>query len=277
MTKTSAADANGVAPPPFDEPPPPYSGKDPRSRFCSEPSTTSNTAPETAGPSTPSSLDRLPSVIKTQHFMLDDWLGCALVGPDGESICYLHTCCSQKGDAHVCLLPNLGEDAQPIATVRNGYCDCDNKLLRHAAVTLDEAATADKVAMHPLPDAPWALRNAVELVVTVGGRPERFQWRPSRGKEVRAVARRDACGWKLVRTARHDAGAGGIREERATGFASDGAEVVAVIVQPERYTGFTFAFRGSGRTDEMGEAWKLVALMSGLWMWWNDKVEQPLF
>jgi hypothetical protein len=94
---------------------------------------------------------------------------------------------------------------------------------------------------------------------------ETFEWRSSRGEEVR-VARKHGSGWKLVRIAR-DVGTDVVEcSDRASGATRDGKEVVAVYSSNMRT--FTkvcaFQFMGSGATGELGPRFPLLAVMTAL-------------
>ncbi|KAI1770153.1 hypothetical protein F4818DRAFT_455917 [Hypoxylon cercidicola] len=102
-------------------------------------------------------------------------------------------------------------------------------------------------------------------------RVEKFEWRPSRGNEVRGL-HRHACGGKLVRLGQEGPG-GGERKTRQSGETREGKEVVAVwgttynlipqIVWPRKKP-FTFQLCGSGKTGELGEDFPVFALMTAL-------------
>jgi hypothetical protein len=92
-------------------------------------------------------------------------------------------------------------------------------------------------------------------------RRENFEWRQSRGGEIKELDKYSR-GWKLVRLGQHADGAGGERSDRSLGATSDGKEIVAVWTW---HTGWSmtkalkFQFMGSGLTGEMGERWAVMA------------------
>lgn len=111
------------------------------------------------------------------------------------------------------------------------------------------------------------------------GQVERFEWRRSRGGEVKGVEGGSGWGWKLVRMGAGDAG--GVEEaaegrhghggdEDGNGLTSDGKEVVAVWANPGTLS-FSklgqFEFRGSGATGELGTLWSIMAVMSCMCIW----------
>ncbi|KAH7016716.1 hypothetical protein EDB80DRAFT_703375 [Ilyonectria destructans] len=99
-------------------------------------------------------------------------------------------------------------------------------------------------------------------------RRERFEWRPSRGEEVK-VLDKWAWGWKLVRLGAGEGG-GGSRSERGTGKTSDGKDIVAVWAENSTWTMSKcgkFHFIGAGSTGELGEEWAFMAVMSALRLW----------
>ncbi|KAJ0158658.1 hypothetical protein CTA2_11131 [Colletotrichum tanaceti] len=150
----------------------------------------------------------------------------------------------------------------------------------------EEEEEEEKLALlHHLNEPTLVNRELYELLIDIGGVEERFQWRPSRGKEVKSVGKH-AVGWKLVRMVTTAAaqqqqqqqqhhpqvggvdGGGGWRKRRGEGFSSHWEEVVAVIALTfcEKKK-FTFLFLGSGRSGALGEAWQAAALLTGVWRW----------
>lgn len=102
------------------------------------------------------------------------------------------------------------------------------------------------------------------------GQMETFEWRPTHGAEARDLGGgRWSTGYKLV----HMTGSpseGGKRKEREMGTASDGREIVAIIINGSAFSmskGVQFAFLGTGLTGVFGEAWEVTAVVSGLQLW----------
>lgn len=102
---------------------------------------------------------------------------------------------------------------------------------------------------------------------------ERFEWRKSRGKEIKELAGH-SYGWKLVRLAGPvNSLDGRSRKEREYGYTSDGLEVVALIAHNASWSmnkGFRFASMGSGLTGTMGENWVIIVVTSALQLWYID-------
>lgn len=100
--------------------------------------------------------------------------------------------------------------------------------------------------------------------------PETFEWRATEGDEMREVCGgRTSRGWKLVRVHGPEAGEGGRRGARDHGFASDGAEVVAVSAYHPGWSmskGLVFAFMGTGLTGRLGAEWEVAAVTTGVLM-----------
>ncbi|KAI9788275.1 MAG: hypothetical protein M1816_007041 [Peltula sp. TS41687] len=97
---------------------------------------------------------------------------------------------------------------------------------------------------------------------------EAFEWRPTRGAEVRALDKW-SWGWKLVRLGK-TTGSGGSRSVRSVGETSDGKEIVAVWAAKTTFTTSKlgkFHFLGAGMTGELGEEWAFMAVMSALRLW----------
>ncbi|RSL74168.1 hypothetical protein CEP53_000517 [Fusarium sp. AF-6] len=94
---------------------------------------------------------------------------------------------------------------------------------------------------------------------------ERFEWRQSRGREVKSMGAR--AGWKLVRLG---GGLQGLAEENGTqGSASDG-EIVAVWARDDSWSPYKIGemrFLGSGATGEFGRLWELMVVVSFVCIW----------
>ncbi|KAF5230433.1 hypothetical protein FANTH_13839 [Fusarium anthophilum] len=110
------------------------------------------------------------------------------------------------------------------------------------------------------------------FVTQVGHGPDQhaegFEWRRSRGIEVRSVGQSSSGGYKLVRvgsTSFHDG------STNRVGYTRDGKEVVAVWANTSTFKSWSgvgeFQFRGSGATGELGQLWALMAVMSCLSIW----------
>lgn len=99
-------------------------------------------------------------------------------------------------------------------------------------------------------------------------RREKFEWRTSRGGEVKNLDR--GPGRKLVRLSTEADGVGGTRAVRDPGATSDGKEVVAVWADNARWrenrTG-RFQFLGSGATGELGDGFAVLAVATALRIW----------
>ncbi|VUC37656.1 unnamed protein product [Clonostachys rosea] len=105
--------------------------------------------------------------------------------------------------------------------------------------------------------------NTHRFSVPVGEKQqlEFFEWRNSRGAEVREAADKKTTGYKLVRLSDSDVDRGGSRKEREAGFTSDGRRVVAVAFHTASWMGGPqFAFL----CDTLGETFEIVAVMSFL-------------
>ncbi|PLB53539.1 hypothetical protein P170DRAFT_435147 [Aspergillus steynii IBT 23096] len=108
---------------------------------------------------------------------------------------------------------------------------------------------------------------------------EQFEWRTSRGNEVRQLTGHSVSGWKLVRLARTVGPGGDHRPHRAFGCASDGREVVAVLarnVSASMTKALKFQFLGSGLDGSMGETWEIMAVITALQLWYYDMLSATM-
>ena len=104
-------------------------------------------------------------------------------------------------------------------------------------------------------------------VDAAGAIREEFEWRHSSGSAIKdyACARQ---GWKLMRMA-----TGPPSYEQAGYTSSDGKEVVAVWanVAMSMTKSWRFAFIGTGATGVLGERWAVMAVMTALLMWEQER------
>lgn len=94
---------------------------------------------------------------------------------------------------------------------------------------------------------------------------ETFEWRPSRGREIKELGGKLSHGWKLVRLGCVNEEAGGSRQERKSGHSSDGMEIVALL-SLSGYLNFSklFSFRFMGPVESLGERGEIAAFTSAM-------------
>lgn len=109
---------------------------------------------------------------------------------------------------------------------------------------------------------------------------ERFEWRHSKGDEVRALGKQ-LQGWKLVWLGSGGGGGVGGGGGSSSGSAggpksSDGNGVVAVWAHGHmsRSKFFCFQFVGSGLGSGMGDRWTLVTILTALRMWDRERAQR---
>jgi len=148
------------------------------------------------------------------------------------------------------------------------------------------------ISLPPLPDS-GSLEHTKELLTAssnwstpvfqfsievqgAGGQLKRedFEWRSTRGEEVRGLGSKWARGWKLVRMSSEAfRGPGGERHERDEGTTSDGKEIVAVWAHNSSWSMtklFKFRFQGSALTGVLGERFDIMALTTAVHMWYQE-------
>nr|RBQ85444.1 hypothetical protein FVER53263_07880 [Fusarium verticillioides] len=111
------------------------------------------------------------------------------------------------------------------------------------------------------------LRTCFWFDIQVGHGPDQriegFEWRRSRGPEVKSVGQSSWNGLKLVRL--------GSTKGQGYGYSSDGNEVAAVWANARSFSSFSavgeLQFLGSGATGELGQLWALMAVMSCMSIW----------
>lgn len=110
-------------------------------------------------------------------------------------------------------------------------------------------------------------------VETAPGLREKFEWRASKGNEVKALVEgkvHHASGRKLVRLATEADGVGGTRAVRDQGASSDGREVVAVWADNPKWSGNkagALRFLGSGASGALGGRFAVMAIATSIRIW----------
>jgi hypothetical protein len=114
-------------------------------------------------------------------------------------------------------------------------------------------------------------------------RVERFEWRRSRGSEVRSIADKSRWGyggWKLLRMGdeSNDGGDHAKSGMRVDGYSSDQKEVVAVwahagTLKTARSKMGDLEYRGTGATGELGQLWSIMAAVTYMCIWQKSKQE----
>lgn len=123
-------------------------------------------------------------------------------------------------------------------------------------------------------EAPTITRSSAPLSMPVGpnGETEEFEWRSSRGDDIKELAQGSSWGYKLVRLQGPNTKPGGSSTAaQSSGFTSDGKEAVALIALNATWSwtkAIRFAFMGSGLSGTMGEAWEIATLTSALQLYY---------
>ncbi|KAF4953455.1 hypothetical protein FSARC_12378 [Fusarium sarcochroum] len=173
--------------------------------------------------------------------------------------------------------PNI--ESPPLArSTKDGNCRTDYAI---SLPTLSGNGVQEEILRRP-----QGMKGRWWFGIQVGNGPdqhiERFEWRRSRGAEVKSVGQSSWGGYKLVRlgNANHKEEYYSSSDEdlpedsnrnSGEGFTSDGKEIVAVWGSASCYKSFSgvgeFQFRGSGATGELGTIWALMAVMSCMSIW----------
>ncbi|KAF4446242.1 hypothetical protein F53441_10084 [Fusarium austroafricanum] len=197
-----------------------------------------------------------------------------LSAPNGEPMFTLNFVKGIYGDIILHSGPSI--EAPPLATAsKNGHCRDDYVITMPA---LYGNGSQEEILRRPT-----GLKGRFWFAIQVGHGPgqhvERFEWRRSRGAEVKSVGQSRWGGYKLVRL-----GSTNTKEEYSSseedfydgstngeGYTSDGKEVVAVWGSTSCFKSMTgvgeIHFRGSGATGELGQQWALMAVMSCMSIW----------
>lgn len=154
------------------------------------------------------------------------------------------------GLGHITLRDGLDKNSPPIATVGVE----PGSFFRRSLIRVGNL----EISM----SGDWGRTH--EFTLPLGnGVVERFEWRHSRGDEVRELSGGFNYGWKLVRLDGPVVVPG--QQDWFKSYTSDGKEVVAVGAHP-RFLNKSpeFGFVGTGARGELGETFEIVAVMGFL-------------
>ena len=110
---------------------------------------------------------------------------------------------------------------------------------------------------------PSGYRFEIEVGSGKDTRRETFEWRNSRGDDVKELGGRWSYGWKLMWLS----GPNGTPGASHGSTASDGKEVEAIFALGASWDlskSFHFALHGTGLTGKFGEPWEVAAFMTGM-------------
>ncbi|KAI1206677.1 uncharacterized protein F4807DRAFT_219861 [Annulohypoxylon truncatum] len=143
------------------------------------------------------------------------------------------------------------------------------KLIPGGGYLSDSAASGETTTTFTMKETCFKKHVTYPFSVEVGlgkdVRVEHFEWRSSRGEEVKALDSASWRGFKLVRLGSESLGPGGERATRSAGASSDGKEVVAVYTANGHFSRnkvFKFQFLESGATGVLGEKFALAAVIT---------------
>lgn len=251
----------GDAPPPYDESWPTSASTTEKQPVASTPDTTL------------SGMHKFPEALNLYAPWTPSatWNGIWHLGPSQKE--RLFTFATGKPLAHEC--PALYEGS-----------DTNGPVIGTVQVRYDRPVADILIVVQPHPGSPlqqpltltvggaYDLKHPFDAPVGQNGQPERFEWRKTRGEEVKKL-KADSTGWKLVWTGTPATSTGDLRGGRGEGVTSDGFEVVAVAawnalqVKSLRKT-MKFLFVGKGATGVFGETWEAIAVLSFLQLYELD-------
>ncbi|KAM4059645.1 ATP synthase alpha chain precursor [Hirsutella rhossiliensis] len=136
-------------------------------------------------------------------------------------------------------------EAAPVAVVRSGRKMGFHDSIELAASRPEQQPTREELRCQ---SNGWSMSYAFVTMVDSTSLPEKFEWRSSRGDEVRGLGEQ-SYGWKLVWLSHQD-------------------EVVAVGTEAALSLSLSkagaFQFVGRGASGELGDAWAVMAVVSFL-------------
>ncbi|KKY38251.1 hypothetical protein UCDDA912_g01568 [Diaporthe ampelina] len=123
----------------------------------------------------------------------------------------------------------------------------------------------------PSPGSTATRATAATATTTTTYRNEKFEWRRSASDAVAGLGGR-SHGWKLVRLS-NELPAGGMAVAGSGPPSGDGHEVVAVCTAAAMSVSklWKFTFLGTGLSGALGEQWAVMAVITGLVTWDQDR------
>ncbi|KAH8202108.1 hypothetical protein TruAng_003686 [Truncatella angustata] len=276
-------EAHSSQPQPHDDPPPPYAD-DGATPPLPPRDTKNNPFYGRASPTSPSrpsssrSKQPLPTPVRpTGRFpnLLGMYYQKAIRTPTfnlGESedqpllSVTFHQSATYSGQPYLILHSSADPGSPPLAIAEKA-----GRLGQRAEITLpglegSEGVSTEEMGAHiSITSVSYAF-----TIETGDGQREKFEWRSSKGSEVKSLSSdKHPAGRKLVRIS-VEAGVGGTRAVRDEGATSDGREIVAAWADNAKWSGNkagVFQFLGSGATGELGERFSVMALVSAVRIW----------
>lgn len=178
------------------------------------------------------------------------------------------------GGASLVLHNGPSDDHAPLATVAYGPA---GRRMAVSVPPLPGRAPGPALSVHTPTVMDPTFAFIVEVPFTAGAatttyRNEKFEWRRSASVAVGGLGGR-SHGWKLVRLS-NELPAGGMAVAAGSGPPSgDGHEVVAVCTAAVMSVSkiWKFSFLGTGLSGVLGEQWAVMAVITGLVTWDQDR------
>uniref|UniRef100_A0A060T757 ARAD1C18348p n=1 Tax=Blastobotrys adeninivorans TaxID=409370 RepID=A0A060T757_BLAAD len=166
----------------------------------------------------------------------------------------------------------------PVLVEANSWKSVKNNSRTTITLHLQDGRTVDRevVVNAPTFKSKFSPKFTFQVDVSKGGPSESFQWRSSRGSEIRELAGGVSFGYKLVRETSQPQGLAQIEgkgKKRERGMSSDGKEIVAAVAHNASLSlnkGLKFAFKGTGQTGTLGEEFELMAVMTAVSLYVMD-------
>lgn len=160
----------------------------------------------------------------------------------------------------------------PVLVEANGWKSAKHNSCTTITLHLQDGRTIDRevVVNAPTFKSKISPKFTFQVNVSKGGPSESFEWRSSRGPEIRELAGGVSFGYKLVWESSEPqplAQSEGKGKKKERGMSSDGKEIVAAVAHNASISfskGLKFAFRGTGRTGALGEEFELMAVMTAV-------------
>lgn len=263
----TAAD-DGPAPPPYSE----VAG-DSHSQSTTQPGSTPNASPGTMlAPyrPVPSALDTYYQWKVTTTFLLGNDLNKQLFAIG------VHTGMGGKGPGRPGVIlhngPTTNDPMLAAVNDENGNLLSLNSIITLAQSPGNASGEYYTEIMHAATSSGTAtFRFSTEVEQKQGIRREDFEWQKSKDEDKASVESPWKGGFKLMRLSRQSGKGASADEGTSQGSSGEVPEIVAIFAWNSNWSvmnPFKIEFRGSGQTGQLGDKFAVMAIITGLRLWW---------
>ncbi|KAK2002606.1 hypothetical protein LX36DRAFT_728459 [Colletotrichum falcatum] len=220
----------------------------------------------------PTSVPQLPPIVHLIHGRLGRERVYTVMSPEYDTPCIILVNMHYYSSSFTMkMLNGDSSTAGVLATARGKFSACFGRNFLEVTVPSLSHTQTSSAKINMKCHIPSMRRSFIDLDLIVEGKEECLEWKKTTDAEARALG--ETLHRKLVRKSGPNSATGNSSIPPRLDFKNDGEEIVAFMADNSRWkTGrsFTLHFKGSALEGTLGDNWKSVTLLSGLWLWWVD-------